>query len=65
MYYDYYDSSGDDYEKYEEECEWYEEELPSCNTSYNFRRDEVKHYDLVYYEYVCSKPPWATPMDEL
>ena len=34
------DSSEDDYEHYEEECEWYEEEFPSCSTCYKFIRDE-------------------------
>ena len=64
LYY-YHESSEDDYEQYEEECEWYEEEFPSCITSYNFTRDEGYYYDHVYYEYVCSKPAWTTPMDEL
>ena len=27
--------------------------------------DEGYSYDIVYYEYVCAKPPWFTPMDEL
>ena len=65
MSYYYKDSSKDDYDQYEEECEWYEEEFPSCSTSYNFRRDEGYSYDHLYYEYVCDKPPWDTRMDEL
>ena len=65
MYYYYEDSSQDDYEEYEEECEWYEEELPSCNTSYNFIGDEGYSYDPIYCKYVCSKKPQDNPMDEL
>ena len=65
MSYYYDDFSEDDYEHCEEECEWYEEELPSCNTSYNLRRDEGYSYDPVYYEDVCAKPLWDTPMDRL
>ena len=41
----------------EDEYEWYEEELPYCNTYYNFIRDQVYSYDNVYCEYVCAKPP--------
>ena len=65
MSYYYHDAYEDDYEQYEEECEWYEEEFPSYNDSYNFRRDAGYSYDPVYYKYVCAKPPWSTPMDEL
>ena len=65
MSYYYDDSSKDDYEQYEEECEWYDKKLPSCNTSYNFIRGEGYSYDPMYCEYVCSKPPWSTPMNEL
>ena len=65
MSYYYDDFSEDNCEQYEEECEWYEEEFPYCSTSYNFIRDEGYCYDPMYYKYVCSKPPWATPMNEL
>ena len=62
----YYDDSYEYYyEWYEEECEWYEEEFPFWNASYNFIRVEGYSYDLLYCKDVCSKPPWATPMDEL
>ena len=57
MSYYYEDSSEDDYEQYEEECEGYEEEFPYCSTSYNFIRDEGYYYDHVYYEYLCEKSP--------
>ena len=65
MSHSYDDSSEDDYEQYEEECEWYEEYFPSCNTSYNFIRDEGYSYEFVYYEVVCAKPPLYISMDEL
>ena len=59
------DSSKHDYEQDEEECEWDEEEFPYFNNYYNFIRDKGYSYDPLYYEDVCSKPPQATPMDEL
>ena len=62
-YYEY--SSEDDFEWYEDECEWYEEEFPSCNTYYYFISDDGYYYEAFYCKYVCSKPPWSTPMYEL
>ena len=38
MSYYHDDSSEDDYEQYEKECEWYEEELPSCNNTLHFHK---------------------------
>ena len=55
MSYYYDDSSKDDYEQYEKECERYEEVLSICSSFYNFIRDEGYYYDHVYYEYVCAK----------
>ena len=42
--YNSYEEYADAYEQYEAECEWYKEEMPSCNTSYNWR-NEYYYYD--------------------
>ena len=52
MSYYYDDSSKDDYEQYEEECEWYEEEVPSYNNSSYFTlRDDGNSCEKLYEEY--------------